>query len=232
MSSTFCEQRVKRLRSPSSASLADVPSHGSRGIRSVVSPHRPPSTPNLAVTRPDLTRRSHPTARAPSQAPSPSPVPDIPAHSRYPAHPFSGRRRRTLRVHTLAQASLGLMAGERNMTAWHPQTGAPAARTDRWYHRQMLRNVKPANSTPSASSSATSPWTPSAPSSPAARQAGARRPGSATRTRGFIISARGGMRWSLPDSSSEILPTICTPRTPSCRFKVSAQTCRKHDWDR
>jgi RHS repeat-associated protein len=53
-------------------------------------------------------------------------------------------------VYTLAPAAIGQIAGERTMTAWHPQTGAPTAWaqggtadawTDRWYHYDMLGNV-------------------------------------------------------------------------------------------
>ena len=40
---------------------------------------------------------------------------------------YYGWRWRTLRVYTLAQAAIGQIAGERTMTAWHPQTGAPTA---------------------------------------------------------------------------------------------------------
>jgi hypothetical protein len=50
-------------------------------------------------------------------------------------------RWRTLRVYTLAPAAMGQIAGERTMTAWHPQTGAPTAWSDRWYHYDMLGNV-------------------------------------------------------------------------------------------
>jgi hypothetical protein len=60
-------------------------------------------------------------------------------------------RWRTLRVYTLAQAAIGqIVAGDRTMTVWHPQTGAPTAWaqggtpdawTDRWYHYDMLGNV-------------------------------------------------------------------------------------------
>jgi RHS repeat-associated protein len=59
-------------------------------------------------------------------------------------------RWRTLRVYTLAPAAMGQIAGERTMTAWHPQTGAPTAWAqggaadawaDRWYYYDMLGNV-------------------------------------------------------------------------------------------
>lgn len=48
---------------------------------------------------------------------------------------------RTVRAHTLAQAAIGQIAGERTMTAWHYKTGAPTAWSDRWYHYDMLGNV-------------------------------------------------------------------------------------------
>jgi len=54
---------------------------------------------------------------------------------------YDGWRWWTLRVYTLAQAAMGQIAGERTMTAWHPQTGAPTAWSDRWYHYDMLGNV-------------------------------------------------------------------------------------------